>query len=205
MVERVKKKIGSIDILFPTPVALVVCGDREALNISTVAWIGMFSSKPNILGISLHESRHSTQIIKEQKEFSVNLASKDMMNIVDYCGIVSGREHDKFSETGLSPVWGSMIDTAIIMECPFNLECTLVDTIKIGKWVLFLGEIVETYVDQDKIDSDDKILISEIDPIAYIPTIREYWSLNEKLGDSFSVGKKLCAQNIGKEDGLKKT
>jgi flavin reductase (DIM6/NTAB) family NADH-FMN oxidoreductase RutF len=170
---------GVSDMFFPVPAALVVSGIGNEANVMTVAWIGMMSSSPPTLGISVRQSRHSIGLIRKEGEFTVNIPSATYFKEVDYCGLVSGRDFDKFKEAGFTPVPGSEVGVPMIQECPYNIEC------------MFLGEIVETQVDADLIDSSGSIDVKELDPLVYCTTIREYWQLGTKLGDGFNAGKSL--------------
>lgn len=184
-----KRKLGSTDIFFPIPAALVVSGDEDNPNVMTIAWIGMVSSTPPTVGISMPKSRYSLELIEASREFTVNIPSADDFRVVDYCGIVSGRTHNKFEETPFTPLRSSEVKVPIIKECPYNMECKVTQTIEIGEYVLILGEIVETHIDEDKI-SDElnkiKVDVAKVNPLVYCATIREYWSLGNKLGSAFS-------------------
>jgi len=86
----------------------------------------------------------------------------------------------------------SVIQAPLIEQCPFNLECRVVQEARLGDWTVLFGEIVETHVDEDKIDrKTGKIDVSQIDPLVYCATIREYWNLGQRLGSGFSAGKEL--------------
>jgi flavin reductase (DIM6/NTAB) family NADH-FMN oxidoreductase RutF len=188
-----KIRLGPSDILFPVPAILIVSGTGDNINILTVSWIGIVSSDPPTLGISIHDKRHSLKLIKEIGEFSVNFPNVDLFEEVDYCGMVTGKLRNKFSDIGFTPQRSSKIKPPFIKECPYNIECVLSKEIKFGKWNLLLGEIVETHVDRDKIDKSNraKISIKKINPLVYCATVREYWSLGKKLGNGFEVGKKI--------------
>jgi flavin reductase (DIM6/NTAB) family NADH-FMN oxidoreductase RutF len=71
------------------------------------------------------------------------------------------------------------------------MECKVVNEFPFKKYHVFFGEIIETHIDADKIDGlkPKDIDISKVDPLVYCATIREYWSIGKKLGNSFSVGK----------------
>ena len=191
-----KTQLGPSSILFPVPSALVVSGDLEEPNIITVAWIGIMSSSPPTIGISLKKSRYSLELIRKTKEFTVNIPQSDKFKEVDYCGIVSGRKRNKFSDTGFTPQESLKIVPPIIEECPFNIECRLIKEIELGEWMMLLGEIVETHIDKDKINNAhiSEIDIAKIDPLVYCATVREYWKLGSKLGDGFNAGKAILEQ-----------
>ena len=147
-----KKQLGPRDIIFPVPAALVVSGASERANIVTVAWIGMMASDPPILAISLRDQRYSLGTIRKEKQFTVNIPPAAFFRETDYCGLVSGRNRRKFAECGLTPIPASVVETFLIEECPFNLECKVVNEVQFGDWIVTFGEIVETHVDADKID-----------------------------------------------------
>ncbi len=187
-----KRKLGPSDILFPVPAALVASGTVENPNVLTVAWIGMMASDPPVLAISLKKTRHSFRVIRDSKEFTVNIPSAQNFRETDFCGLVSGRNRDKLKECGFTAVPGAVVKAPLIKQCPFNLECRIVQEIKVGDWVVLFGEVLETHIDEDKLDPrTGKIDISRIDPLVYCATIREYWSLGNRLGFGFSAGKEL--------------
>jgi flavin reductase (DIM6/NTAB) family NADH-FMN oxidoreductase RutF len=123
----------------------------------------------------------------------VNIPSAGQFKETDDCGIVAGRDRNKFDDTGFTPIMSSKISAPIIQECPFNMECKVVkEEVELGQWVAIFGEIVETHVDEDKVDtSNGRIAIGKVDPLVYCATIREYWRLGEKMGKGFSAGKEI--------------
>ena len=186
-----KVQLGPSDILFPVPAALIVSGSGNKANIMTCAWIGILSSSPPTLAISLQKNRYSLGLIRESGEFSVNLPTASQFKEVDYCGLVSGKKRNKFADAGFTPVDSAKISTPIIEECPYNIECKMCLEIELDKWIVIHGEILETHVDQDKIDADNKLDISKIDPLVYCATVRQYWSMGNMLGKGFDAGKDL--------------
>ncbi len=188
-----KTQLGPRDIIFPVPAVLVVTGTLESPNVLAVAWIGMMGSNPPVIGISLDARRYSCKLLSKHGEFTVNIPSSGSYVQTDYCGIRSGRNVDKFRATGFTPVKGAKVGAPVIRECPFNMECVVVNGLAFNGYRAFFGEIVETHIDSDKIDGTNAkdIDISKVDPLVYIATVREYWSIGKKLGDSFSAGKKL--------------
>ena len=147
-----KRKLGPTDILFPVPAALVACGSLEKPNLLTIAWIGMMASDPPVLAISLLKNRHSLGLIRAEKEFTVNIPSAKNFVETDFCGLVSGRNQNKFQNCGFTPVPGSVVRAPLVEQCPFNLECKVVQEIGFGDWVVIFGEVVETHVDVDMLD-----------------------------------------------------
>ena len=185
---NMKAQMKAKDILFPVPSALVVSGIGTESNIITVAWIGIVGSNPPAIGISLHKSRYSLSLIRRTKEFTVNIPRQCDFDKVDYCGIVSGKTVDKFTATGFSCIDGCKVQVPIIKECPVNIECRVLQEVDLSDWILVIGEMLEVNIDSDCLDGNSKVLIEKVDPLVYIPTIREYWSIGQKLANSFEVG-----------------
>ncbi len=193
-----KKQLGITDIFFPVPATLIVSGTiLKEIDIATVAWVGMVSSTPPTIGISFDKRRHSLGLIRDSKEFTVNIPSAEYYKETDFCGLVSGKRVDKLAATGFTPVKSNRIQTPILEECPFNLECRLVAEKELGDYVLLFGEIVETQMDADKValqNDQIKIDIAKVNPLVYCATIREYWKLGQKVGDAFCAGKDLITK-----------
>ena len=100
-------------ILYPVPAVLVSCG-TEKPNIITLAWVGTLCSDPPAVGIGVRAERYSHGLIAEGGEFVVNLPRADQVDIVDYCGHVSGRDVDKWAQCGLTPFPASQETTALL-------------------------------------------------------------------------------------------
>lgn len=128
--------------LSPNVVVLVSCGEGEERNIITIAWQGPVSSNPPLHGIAIHPKRHSHGIIEKYEEWVVNLPVFEILKEVHRCGRVSGREVDKFSDTGLTAVPSAKVGAPTIKECPFNVECKLHSRHSLGDHTLFVGEVV---------------------------------------------------------------
>ena len=99
-----KRQFKPGNMLYPVPAVLVTAADREGnSNIFTVAWAGTICTNPPMLSISVRPERHSYHMMKETGEFVVNLTTESMAWATDYCGVRSGRDVDKWKETGLTP------------------------------------------------------------------------------------------------------
>lgn len=166
--------------LYPVPAVMVTCGPREKPNIITLAWVGTVCSDPPMLGIGIRPSRYSNELIKQQSAFAVNLPTVDMVRVTDYCGSVSGRKVDKFAATGLTPVPAKVIDTAIIGECPVNIECQVIKVLPLGAHDLFLGKVVAVQVDESILDEVGNMDLAKANLVAY--SGGRYWSLGQLLG-----------------------
>lgn len=189
-----KIKLGPQRLLFPLPTVLVVTGNMTKANIVTIAWISVLSSKPPTIGISVGTKGLSGTLIRENGNFSVNIATAEIMKESDFCGITSGKDTDKFKKTGLTKTPSAIIESPIIQQCPLNLECKLVESRIIGTTNHFVGEVVETHIDESKIKDPENLSsidVSAFNPLVYISGVREYRELGQKIGDAYQIGKEI--------------
>jgi flavin reductase (DIM6/NTAB) family NADH-FMN oxidoreductase RutF len=175
-----KKVISPQTILYPAPSVLVSCvsGSGKA-NIITLAWVGTVCSEPPMVSISVRPGRFSYKLISETKEFVINIPTTDIVDKVEYCGIHSGKDVDKFKETGLTPMPATKVRVTLIKECPVNIECKVKDEIHLGSHNLFLGEIVAIDIDEEILTEEGRINYLKAKPIIY--NNGEYWKLGERL------------------------
>ena len=164
----------------PVPVVLVTCGHGEEANIITIAWTGTLCSKPPQLGIGVRPERHYHSLIRKTGEFVVNLPPERLLEKVDYCGMVSGREVDKFEAAGLTAAPASVLETPIIVECPINIECRVTQITPLGSHDLFIGEVVAVQIDEVVLNEKERIDYEKARPFVF--TGDEYWSLGSLLG-----------------------
>jgi len=189
-----KKLLDSSTMLVPVPAALISCqkpGGRP--NIITIAWIGVACSRPPMLALGIRPGRFSHALIRQAGELVVNIPRRDLLDKVDWCGLVSGRDKDKFQETGLTAIPGQKVTAPLIRECPLNMECQLRHVIPLGSHDLFLVEVVALWADDDILDENNQVNVAHMDPLAYCAGVYEYWGLSRRLG-RFGIGKKLSAQ-----------
>ena len=177
--------------LAPVPAVLVACCGAGGLrpNLVTVAWTGIVCSKPPMVSIALQPERHSHGIVKATGEFSVNLPSAPMARVVDWCGVVSGRDHDKFAESGLTPAPGTKISAPIVAECPLSLECKVSQILELGSHHLFIADILAVQVTERLLDAAGRLDLERDGLLAFVHG--HYYNLGECLGHfGFSVRRK---------------
>ena len=136
-------------LIHPMHTVLVSCvGKNGKPNVLPLAWAMPTSHNPPFVAISVALNRYSHGLIKETDEFVINLPTVDIVKETLACGRTSGKNHDKFSETGLTPMPARKVKAPIINECIAHLECKLHSQIKTGDHTIFVGEIVEAYADK---------------------------------------------------------
>ena len=182
-----KQKIGQ-NFFIPMPVVLVGTQATGKANFMAVGWCARVNGNPPMIACGIANSHYTPKGIAEEKTFSVNIPSSDLLEKTDYCGIVSGAKIDK---SQVFDVFYGLLKTApMIGECPVTLECRLVQTVPLPTHMLFIGEIVGAYADENVI-KDGKPDFPEIDPLFLTMPDNRYWTLGKYAGDAWSAGKKL--------------
>lgn len=140
-------------MIYPLPAVLVTCGDSvEHSNMLTVGWTGTICTDPAMCYISVRPERHSYEIIKRQMEFTINLTTAQMARATDWAGVRSGRDYDKWKETGLTPVAGQMVACPYIDESPLSIECKVTSILPLGSHDMFMAKVVNVIADERFID-----------------------------------------------------
>ena len=124
-----KKQISPGALLSPVPAVLVSCGTVEKPNLLTVAWVGTVCTHPAMVSISVRPERYSYPLIKESGEFVINLPSESMVRTLDFCGVRSGRNTDKFAVCGLTAVPAAGVSAPAVAECPVSFSCKVKEVI----------------------------------------------------------------------------
>lgn len=178
------------NMLNPVPAVMVSVTDKEGKsNIITVAWAGTVCTNPPMVSISVRPSRYSYQILEETGEFVINLTNESLVKACDYCGVVSGRDVDKFAKTGLTPIPMEQVHAMGIDESPVNMECKITEKRELGSHTMFIAEVVGVTVDDQYMDETGKFHINESGLVMY--SHGEYFALGKKLGKfGYSVKKK---------------
>jgi flavin reductase (DIM6/NTAB) family NADH-FMN oxidoreductase RutF len=188
----VKRSLGARTLIYPTPVWLIGTYDKSGKpNIATIAWGGVCSSQPPCVAVSLRKSRYTYENIMEHKAFTINVPSASQIVIADYCGIVSGKNADKFAAANITAVKSSKVDAPYISEFPMILECKLLNAAEIGIHTQFVAEILDVKIDEAVIGKDGLPDIEKINPPIYAPELQSYYGVGKYLGKAFAIGKKI--------------
>ncbi len=177
-------------MLSPVPAVLVTCRDRQGKeNVITIAWAGTVCSNPPMLSISVKPERYSHHIIEETGEFVVNVPSSDQVRWVDYCGVTSGKNVDKFQKAGFTKQNATAVNVPIIKECPLNIECKVREKLNLGSHTMFIAEIVAIQASQELMQESGRLAVEKGKLFAYVHG--HYYSIGKRLGKfGFSVQKK---------------
>jgi flavin reductase (DIM6/NTAB) family NADH-FMN oxidoreductase RutF len=177
--------------LLPSPVVLLsVAGELDTPNIITLAWVGTACSDPPMLSVAIRPTRYSYRLVNAAREFVVNIPLASQLAKVDWAGVRSGIEHDKFRELGFTALPATHVSAPLIGECPINIECVVRHQLGLGAHDLYIAEIVATHYDEDVLDTRGRVDTAKLAPLAYVES--EYWSLGERLGRYGQAAKDLA-------------
>lgn len=190
-----KIKIATEYPLFPMPVCLLGANVNGKPNFSTIAWFNMVDCQPYLIGVSSDGRHYTNKGILKNRTFSVNIPSVEMVAVTDYCGLHSGAKVDKSSI--FEVFYGELGTAPMIQECPINVECRLVNLVKLPHSEFMVGEVAGAYVDKDCVDNDGKPDLQNINPLIY-DELNRYWRLGEQVAKALSIGKTYAAESVRK-------
>ncbi|MHA1138487.1 MAG: flavin reductase family protein [Candidatus Thorarchaeota archaeon] len=138
-------------------------------NFMLCTWVSRVNRTPPIWMASINRKHLTMNAIRENGNFSMNFPSADLVERTDYVGITSGRDADKSSV--FNKFYGET-KAPMIEECVLNMELE---------------------VESQQILTDNKPDIKKMNQIVYTGAEGQpsYWVVGDKIGDAFSIGKKL--------------
>jgi flavin reductase (DIM6/NTAB) family NADH-FMN oxidoreductase RutF len=186
-----KKSLGAKTMAYPTPAWVVGSYDKDGkANGATIAWGGICCSDPPCVAISLRKATYTYHNIVDRQAYTINIASETHVKEVDFFGMASGRDTDKFAASGLTAVKSDLVDAPYVGEFPLILECKVIHTIEIGLHTQFIGQIVDVKADEAVLDDKGAPDLMKLKPIVFGPEIRAYHGVGAYLGKAFSIGRK---------------
>jgi flavin reductase (DIM6/NTAB) family NADH-FMN oxidoreductase RutF len=157
------------------PVILVSTARKGKPNVMTIAWHTPVSHSPPMLAVSIAPQRHSCRLIRESEDLVLNVPTVKMAKEILFCGTVSGRDIDKFRETGLTPSAAGVVKPPHIEECIGHIECQVRDEVVAGDHSLFICDVKLVVVESSLFDEvwcieDDELLtLHHLGGIFYAP------------------------------------
>lgn len=190
------KELFKGSVMFgPVPAVLVTSISKEGrVNVFTVGWTGVACTKPPMITIAVRKERLSYENISATGEFVVNLTTREMLKMTDFCGCRSGRKVDKIKHFGLELEPGVDVQVPSLAKSPVALECKVRSVNELGSHDLIVAEIVRNKVERSLIDSSGKICMDKAGLLAYCHG--EYFALARRPLGSFghSVAKRAVRQ-----------
>ena len=189
------------NMIYPIPAVMVSVTDGKGQDdIITVAWTGTICTNPPMAYISVRPERFSYHMIKETGEFVINLTTEELAAATDYCGVRSGRDVDKFKETGLTREKADIVKAPMIKEAPVSIECRVKEIRELGSHHMFLAEVLGVTVDEAYLNENGRFELNSTGLIAY--SHGTYFTLGQEVGTfGYSVRKKPARKKVSKGKG----
>ena len=175
----------------PLPVSLIGTKSGEQVNFMTCAWFTRLEVDPYLFGISIQKQHFTHKAIIENKCFSINIPSVDLISRVDAAGLVSGKEYDKSKLFDV--FYGEDEKSPMVDGCIVSFECEVVDTLNLVKaddehpraHTLFVGKVKNVWVNKKAV-KDGALDYKNLEPVIWTMSPNSYWTIGENKGQAFN-------------------
>jgi flavin reductase (DIM6/NTAB) family NADH-FMN oxidoreductase RutF len=186
-----KVQLGPSRSIYPMPTLLVGANVNGKPNFMAVAWGNMASAEPPMATVAIRASRHTHTGIEQNRTFSINVPSTDLVKETDYCGIASGARVDKVKNCRFTVFYGKLGTAPLIEQCPINMECSVVHSLELGSHTLYVGRVEEVHASSDCL-TDGRLDLDKVKPFSFLgEPAQRYHAVGEFQGKAFSIGLEL--------------
>ena len=161
-------------------------GDKP--NWFEVAWCGIGDA--DVITISVTPTHETCKGINENKVLSISLTDENILQRVDYVGIVSGKKVDK---SQVFPWSKGELGAPVPEEAPVTMECELIDAYAQHGMHLLICKVKNTYVNDELLDEKQKVDYGKLKPILFEPRF-QYLRTGDVVGPAIAPGKAYAAQ-----------
>lgn len=165
---RVLSEFDARRLLAGAPVVLVTTRWHGVANVMPVAWNMPLSHDPPLVGIAVHPSRHTYDMLRFSEEFALNMPSRRLMNHVQYLGMVSGRDVQKIEVAKLPTFKGQRVDAPLLAGCLAWIECALEEVLRLGDHHLFVGKVLAAQAEREAFEEAWLLEDDDYKPLHYL-------------------------------------
>jgi len=147
MVRPVKTEI--YHLLHPKMTFFLTSMSKSGIpNVMTCAWATPVSDEPPIVVVCVSRDSHTSTLIRQTREFVINIPVKEQLGALWICGTSSGRDVDKFKKAGLRHRPARRVKAPIVEGCIGYIECRVLRYVVAGECNAFFGEVMSAYADK---------------------------------------------------------
>ena len=182
-----KKNIGSVLALYPTPLVVVGTMIDGKPNWTLVGHLGIIGH--DHVMVSMAAPHYSNKGIKENRALSINVVDEALLKKADYTGCVSGNKTDK------SHVFEYIVDdlgAPVMAEAKLSMMCKVEDIYETKGFESFICTIESTYADESILNGDGKINYHTFKPVLFEMPTYEYLRTGDVIGKCMSLGKEVA-------------
>ena len=162
------------------PVALVTSSWHGKSDVMPAAFVTPLSFDPPLVGVAIHPSRHSYDMIRYSEQFALNIPSRRLLHHVQYLGSVSGADVDKLELTKLPTFKATRVEAPLIEGCVAYVECGVEDALRTGDHVLFVGQVLAASAEAEAFDGTWLLEDDDAKPLHYLG-VNWYALLGQKM------------------------
>ncbi len=177
---RTLEPTEALRLLDGGPVVLVTTRWRDQADVMPAIWTTPLSRTPPLVGVVVHPSRHTHDMIRFSEQFALNFPARDLMNHAQDFGVVSGRDVTKLELSRLPTLKATKVDAPLIEGCIAYIECALEDALRVGDHTLFVGRALVVRAEKDSFDETWVVGDPEYRPLHYLG-LNRYAVLGERL------------------------
>lgn len=137
-------------LIEPGPVVLLTTAENGRANVMTMSWHMMMEFMPPTIACLVSAGDYSFRALRKTGECVIAIPDVSLAEKVVAVGNTCGRDTDKFTEIGLTPLPAQAVAAPLVGECFANLECRVVDDGFVERHNLFVLEVVKAWRDADK-------------------------------------------------------
>jgi flavin reductase (DIM6/NTAB) family NADH-FMN oxidoreductase RutF len=190
-----KESVGAKTLIYPAPVLVVGTFDGAGRpNVMTASWGGICCSQPPCVAVSLRKATYTYGNMVERRAFTISIPSEKHVKDVDYFGLVSGRDTDKFAATKLTPVKSELVNAPYVKEFPLVLECKLVEVFELGLHTQFVGEVMDVKAEKSVMTESGLVDIQKLKPLVFTPDTLAYYGVGSFIGQAFMAGRGIYSE-----------
>jgi flavin reductase (DIM6/NTAB) family NADH-FMN oxidoreductase RutF len=131
------------------PVTLLTTAWHGAHNVMPAVFVTPLSIDPPLIGVAVHQARHTHDMIRFSEEFALNIPTRQLLHHVQYLGSTGGADIDKFELTKLPTFRARRVNAPLLEGCVGWIECGVEDAYRIGDHTLFVGKVAAASAEQD--------------------------------------------------------
>lgn len=151
------------NLLSPLPIVLVGAMVKGRPNYLVIGYISPFDFGRYIF-FSLYKKRYTWIGIQQNKTFSVNIPSVDLLEETNICGNKSGRDFDKGALFDI--FYGELKTAPMIRQCAINMECEVTEILDYDPNKGIIGRVVKSYADPQCL-KNGKLDMRKVRPILW--------------------------------------
>ena len=189
-----KQNLKPHAMMYPSPAVVVSAFDENLkADACTLAFASMCSHHPPAVMIAINSTlkRKTLKSILNTNEFCLGFPSAEHVSEVDYLGIETGYNEDKLKKINFTYKKAEFVNAPLINEFKVSLECRVMNICDVGSHSQITGEIVNIKASDSVMDSNGKIDVFKLNPLAYDDYTHSYFKMGDKISDAFKPGLKF--------------